>query len=395
MIVIISLFLFLHQIKTMLGRIAKEAVLLLEDGKIYRGKSLGCIGTSSGELCFNTGMTGYQEIFTDPSYFGQIVITTVPHVGNYGVVQKEVESGRVQINGLVCKEFSDYFSRQSAEGSLQQYFEQAGIIGICEIDTRELVRHIRDKGAMNAIISSEQITLEELQQKLRETPSMDGLELASRVSTTSEYGLEATQQMFRVAILDLGVKKNILNNFTQRGCECRIFPFDTSFEEMEKWEPDGYFISNGPGDPAATIQAVENVSKMLDQEKPLFGICMGHQILAQANGIATYKMHNGHRGLNHPVKNLLTGKCEITSQNHGFAVDTDQVKNNPKVEITHINLNDGTVEGIRVKNKPAFSVQYHPESSPGPHDSGYLFDEFIELLKQRKAAAASVSTDQA
>jgi carbamoyl-phosphate synthase small subunit len=239
---------------------------------------------------------------------------------------------------------------------------------------------------MNAIISSEQITLEELQQKLRETPSMDGLELASRVSTTSEYGLEATQQMFRVAILDLGVKKNILNNFTQRGCECRIFPFDTSFEEMEKWEPDGYFISNGPGDPAATIQAVENVSKMLDQEKPLFGICMGHQILAQANGIATYKMHNGHRGLNHPVKNLLTGKCEITSQNHGFAVDTDQVKNNPKVEITHINLNDGTVEGIRVKNKPAFSVQYHPESSPGPHDSGYLFDEFIAMLPKKETS---------
>lgn len=368
-------------------RITKEAILLLEDGKIYRGKSLGKIGTSSGELCFNTGMTGYQEIFTDPSYYGQIIITTVPHVGNYGVVNKEVESGAVQIKGLVCKEFSDYFSRNSAEGSLQEYFEQANIIGICEIDTRELVRYIRDKGAMNAVISSDEADIAILEQKLKETPSMDGLELASKVSTTAEYHLDTPQKTFKVAILDLGVKKNILNNFTQRGCECRVFPFDTSFEEMEKWEPDGYFISNGPGDPAATTQAVENVTKMLDQDKPLFGICMGHQILAQANGISTYKMHNGHRGLNHPVKNLLTGRCEITSQNHGFAVDADQVKNNLKVEITHINLNDGTIEGIRVKNKPAFSVQYHPESSPGPHDSAYLFDEFIALLKKNKSQA--------
>ena len=366
-------------------RISKDAILLLEDGKIYRGKSLGRIGTNSGELCFNTGMTGYQEIFTDPSYFGQIVITTVPHVGNYGVVQKEVESGQVQIKGLVCKEFSEYFSRKSAEGSLQEYFETANIIGICEIDTRELVRHIRDKGVMNAIISSDEADIAVLQQKLDATPSMAGLELASKVSTTEVYELDSPQRQYKVAILDLGVKKNILNNFTQRDCECKVFPFDTSFEEMEKWEPDGYFISNGPGDPAATTQAVENVKKMLEEDKPLFGICMGHQILAQANGISTYKMHNGHRGLNHPVKNLITGKCEVTSQNHGFAVDGEQVRNNSKVEITHINLNDGTVEGIRVKNKSAFSVQYHPESSPGPHDSAYLFDEFIQMIKQRKA----------
>jgi len=363
----------------------KEAILLLEDGKMYRGKSLGKIGTSSGELCFNTGMTGYQEIFTDPSYYGQIIVTTTPHVGNYGVVGKEVESEQVQIKGLVCKEFSEYFSRTSAEGSLQAYFEKANIIGICEIDTRELVRYIRDKGAMNAIISSDETDLAVLAQKLKATPSMYGLELASKVSTTSEYHLAASGSNLKVAILDLGVKKNILNNFTQRGCECRVFPFDTSYEEMEKWGPDGYFISNGPGDPAATIQAVENVSKMLEEEKPLFGICMGHQILAQANGIATYKMHNGHRGLNHPVKNLITGKCEITSQNHGFAVDAEQVKNSDKVEITHINLNDGTIEGIRVKDKPAFSVQYHPESSPGPHDSAYLFDEFIQMLEKNKA----------
>jgi len=267
---------------------------------------------------------------------------------------------------------------------LQGYFEKAGIVGICELDTRELVRHIRDKGAMNAIISSETQDIEVLQQKLQATPSMDGLELASKVSTKEEYTLATGEKTYKVAILDLGVKKNILNNFTQRGCECKVFPFDTSYEEMENWGPDGYFISNGPGDPAATTVAIQNVTKMLEQDKPLFGICMGHQILAEANGISTYKMHNGHRGLNHPVKNLLTGKCEVTSQNHGFAVDADQVKNSEKVEITHINLNDGTIEGIRVKGKKAFSVQYHPESSPGPHDSAYLFDEFVSMLPPKQ-----------
>ncbi|PIQ22628.1 MAG: carbamoyl phosphate synthase small subunit [Cytophagales bacterium CG18_big_fil_WC_8_21_14_2_50_42_9] len=365
-----------------------EAILLLADGKIYRGKSLGKVGTSSGELCFNTGMTGYQEIFTDPSYFGQVIITTVPHIGNYGIVSKEVESEQVQIKGLVCKEFSEYFSRKSAEDSLQAYFERAGIVGICEIDTRELVRHIRDKGAMNAIISSETLDIAVLQQKLQATPVMDGLELASQVSTKEEYTLEAAREKpYKVAILDLGVKKNILNNFTQRGCECKVFPFDTSYEEMQKWGPDGYFISNGPGDPSATTKAIENVSKILEEDKPLFGICMGHQILAEANGISTYKMHNGHRGLNHPVKNLITGKCEVTSQNHGFVVDADQVKNSDKVEITHINLNDGTIEGIRVKGKKAFSVQYHPESSPGPHDSAYLFDEFVSMLPPKEGPA--------
>ncbi|QMU30246.1 glutamine-hydrolyzing carbamoyl-phosphate synthase small subunit [Adhaeribacter radiodurans] len=360
---------------------AVDAILLLADGTQWKGKSLGCIGTNSGELCFNTGMTGYQEIFTDPSYYGQIVITTVSHVGNYGVLNQEVESKQIQIKGLVCKEFSEFFSRRSAEGSLQEYFEKAGVVGICEIDTRELVRHIRHKGAMNAIISSEIMDIERLQQKLGETPSMDGLELASQVSTRDEYVMKPENPEFRVAILDLGVKKNIIQNLVSRGCECKVFPFDTSFDEMEEWKPDGYFISNGPGDPAATTQAVESVNRILERDKPLFGICMGHQVLAQANGIATYKMHNGHRGLNHPVKNLITGKCEITSQNHGFAVDGEAIKNNDQVEITHINLNDGTIEGIRIKGKKAFSVQYHPESSPGPHDSNYLFDNFIELLK--------------
>jgi carbamoyl-phosphate synthase small subunit len=361
-----------------------EAILLLEDGTLYRGKSLGKIGTSGGELCFNTGMTGYQEIFTDPSYFGQIVITTMPHIGNYGVMKAEVESSNIQIKGLVCKEFSQDFSRKTADSSLQDYFEQAGIVGICEIDTRELVRHIRDKGAMNAIISSETSDLAELEERLRQVPSMKGLELSSRVSTGETFEIRPENPRFKVAVLDLGIKRNILKNLVDRGCECRVFPYNTPFEEMEKWNPDGYFISNGPGDPAATKDAVASVRNMLREDKPLFGICLGHQILAEANGISTYKMHNGHRGLNHPVKNLITGKSEITSQNHGFVVDAEDVKNHPEMEVTHINLNDNTIEGFRMKTKKAFSVQYHPESSPGPHDSDYLFDQFISLLHSQE-----------
>lgn len=367
-----------------------EALLLLEDGTVYKGKSLGRIGTSGGELCFNTGMTGYQEIFTDPSYFGQMVVTTVSHVGNYGVQHQEVESGRIQISGLVCKDFSHHFSRKTAEGSLQDYFEKAGVVGICEIDTRALVRHIRDKGAMNAIVSSETTDIEELRKKLAEVPHMAGLELSSKVSTSVIYEQKPDDVKYRVAVLDLGVKQNSLKNLVARGCEVKVFPYNTPFEEMEQWNPDGYFISNGPGDPAATTIAVNSVKQILQKERPLFGICMGHQMLAQANGIATYKMHNGHRGLNHPVKNLRTGRSEITSQNHGFVVDAEQLRNHPEVEVTHINLNDNTIEGIRMKSKPAFSVQYHPESSPGPHDSEYLFDDFIALLEQVKSSKTIV-----
>jgi len=363
---------------------SSEAILLLEDGTVFTGKSLGRIGTSGGELCFNTGMTGYQEIFTDPSYYGQLVVTTFSHIGNYGVQSEEVESDKVQINGLVCKEFSHFFSRKSADGSLQDYFERAGVVGICEIDTRALVRHIRDKGAMNGIISSETLDVEELKLRLKEVPSMAGLELSSHVSTEEQYEMKPEEVKYRVAVLDLGVKRNSLNNLVARGCEVKVFPYNTPFEEMEKWNPDGYFISNGPGDPAATTVAIKSVRQILDKNRPMFGICMGHQMLAQANGIATYKMHNGHRGLNHPVKNLITGLSEITSQNHGFVVDAEQLKNHPDVEVTHINLNDNTIEGIRMKSKPAFSVQYHPESSPGPHDSTYLFDDFIKLLEQNK-----------
>lgn len=360
----------------------KEAYLLLEDGTFYKGISVGKAGTTTGEICFNTGMTGYQEIYTDPSYFGQIIVNTTTHIGNYGVLGEEQESDRVKFNGLVCKTFSDEFSRKTAEESLQQYFEEQKVVGISGVDTRALVRHIRSRGGMNAIISSEISDLEQLKAELAKVPSMKGLELSSQVSVREPYCVGNEDAKYKVAVLDLGIKKSILKNFTTRGVYCKVFPAKTSFAELQSWNPDGFFISNGPGDPAATEYAIETVREILKAEAPLFGICLGHQILAEAHNIPTYKMHHGHRGLNHPVKNLVSGRCEVTSQNHGFAVDGDAVKNDSRLEVTHINLNDKTVEGIRVKNGKAFSVQYHPESSPGPHDSHYLFDEFVNLLRK-------------
>ncbi|WP_042480489.1 glutamine-hydrolyzing carbamoyl-phosphate synthase small subunit [Solitalea canadensis] len=357
------------------------AVLLLEDGTVFHGKAAGKIGTTTGEICFNTGMTGYQEIFTDPSYYRQIMVTTNAHIGNYGISDEEVESGSVKIAGLVCKNFTSNYSRKMADESIQEYYLNENVVAICDVDTRQLVRHIRDKGAMNGIISSETLDLDELKKKLSEVPSMAGLELSSEVSTREPYFYGNPEATHRVAVLDLGVKKNILRNFDERDVYCKVFPAKTTFEEMEQWNPQGYFISNGPGDPGAMPYGVDTVKKIVAAEKPMFGICLGHQMLAQANGISTYKMKNGHRGLNHPVKNIIKNHCEVTSQNHGFAVNPDEVKASDKVEITHINLNDGTIEGIRVKGKNAFSVQYHPESSPGPHDSRYLFDDFIAMLK--------------
>lgn len=362
----------------------KEALLLLEDGTAYRGLALGHTGTTGGEICFNTGMTGYQEIYTDPSYYGQIVVNTTPHIGNYGVqLGSEEESESVKIKGMVCNTFSNVYSRHTADFSLQEYFERANIVGISNVDTRHLVRHVREKGVMNAIISTEILDETELMAELKKVPSMAGLELSTEVSTREPYyvGDEAGSK-WRVAVMDYGIKKSILKNLVERGCYCKVFPAQTFFEEVMKWNPDGFFISNGPGDPAAMAYAVETVKEMIATGKPLFGICLGHQLLAEASGISTYKMHHGHRGLNHPVKNLTTGLCEITSQNHGFAVNPDEILNHPDVEVTHINLNDKTIEGIRRKDKPAFSVQYHPEAAPGPHDSRYLFDEFAKLLTE-------------
>ncbi|MES2795049.1 MAG: glutamine-hydrolyzing carbamoyl-phosphate synthase small subunit [Bacteroidota bacterium] len=359
----------------------KEALLLLEDGTLFKGYALGKIGTHGGEICFNTGMTGYQEIYTDPSYFGQVVVNTTSHIGNYGVLPPaEEESNSVKISGMVCNEFSQIHSRALAEESLQDYFEKANIVGIYGVDTRQIVRHIRSKGAMNCIISSEILEVDKLQTELEKVPQMEGLELSSVVSTKEPYFVGDPNAKWKVAAIDFGIKKSILSNLVDRDCYCQVFPAKTSFSEMEKWQPNGYFISNGPGDPSVMPYAVETVQEILASERPLFGICLGHQLLAQASGVATYKMHHGHRGLNHPVKNLITGKSEITSQNHGFAVNEEQVKSNELLEITHLNLNDNTIEGIKRKDKKAFSVQHHPEASPGPHDSRYLFDSFVGMF---------------
>jgi carbamoyl-phosphate synthase small subunit len=360
----------------------KKAFILLADGTIFHGKSVGIEGTTYGEVCFNTGMTGYQEIFTDPSYFGQIMVATNAHIGNYGVSDEDVESDSIKISGLVCKNFSYAFSREAASGSLLEYFEKHQLIAISDVDTRALVSYIRDHGAQNAVICTDNSSLDVLKDKLAAVPSMKGLELASKVSTKEPYFYGNENATYKISALDLGIKKNILRNLAQRDCYIKVFPFNASFEEMVAFQPDGYFLSNGPGDPEPLIGAQDIARKILEVNKPLFGICLGHQVIGLANGIPTYKMFNGHRGINHPIKNLLTGKGEITSQNHGFAVEKDALLSHSDFEITHEHLNDGTVAGMRMKSKNCFSVQYHPEASPGPHDASYLFDQFIDNIKK-------------
>ncbi len=359
----------------------KQAILLLADGTTLTGKAFGKIGTSTGEICFNTGMTGYQEVFTDPSYYGQILIMNAVHVGNYGVKPEDVESNSVKVKGVIGCNLEERYSRKLSDKSLQEYFEEQNVVAIDRVDTRALVSHVRNFGAMNCVISSEITDIHELQNVLNLVPDMNGLELASQVSTTEEYTLGNPASACRVAVLDFGIKKNILNCLVDRGAYVKVFPAKTNFETLEAFEPHGYFISNGPGDPSPMAYAVQTVKNILNTNKPFFGICLGHQLLALANDIPTFKMHHGHRGLNHPVKNIITGKCEITTQNHGFGVQPDAVKANPNIEITHVNLNDNSIEGIRLKNKKAFSVQYHPEATPGPHDSRYLFDDFIGMMQ--------------
>jgi carbamoyl-phosphate synthase small subunit len=358
------------------------AVLLLQDGTIFHGKAAGAIGTTTGEICFNTGMTGYQEIFTDPSYFGQILTAAAVHIGNYGIKDDEVESDSIKIAGLVCKKFSETFSRSAAQRSIKDYFIEQNIVGICEVDTRAIVRHVRNHGAMNAIISSDNLDIESLKAQLAKVPSMDGLELSSHVTTKEAYTVGDPNASFKVALVDFGVKKNIVRCLAERGCLVKVFPMTTPIAEMLAWNPDGFMLSNGPGDPSAMPNEIATVKAIIDSGNPVFGICLGHQLISLAFGLSTYKMHNGHRGINHPVKNLLTGKCEITSQNHGFAVRAEDVNNNPDIEVTHVNLNDNTIEGIRHKVKNVFCVQYHPESTPGPLDSRYLFDNFISLMEK-------------
>ena len=357
-----------------------KAILILEDGTILYGYAFGKKGIATGEICFNTGMTGYQEVFTDPSYYGQVLIMNNVHIGNYGVKKEDVESNHVKVKAVIGRNLEEKFSRFLADDSLQGYFEKQEVIAMDGIDTRALVAHIRTKGAMNCIISSAETDIDLLKAQLKEIPSMHGLELASVVSTPASYTTGNENSTTRIAVLDLGIKKNILNCLTERDTFIKVFNAKTSFEEMQEFNPSGYFISNGPGDPAPMDYAIKTVINILNAGIPLFGICLGHQLLALANDIPTFKMHHGHRGLNHPVKNMVTGKSEITTQNHGFGIDPEAVNANSNIEVTHVNLNDNSIEGIKIKNKKAFSVQYHPEGTPGPHDSRYLFDDFISMI---------------
>ena len=362
----------------------KPAVLLLEDGTVFDGTAIGKTGTTAGEIAFNTGMTGYQEVFTDPSYYGQILIMNTAHIGNYGVHEEEIESDGIKVAGMVIKKFSDGYSRPSGSKSLQDYMLENEKVGIADVDTRALVRHIRNAGAMNCIISSEQLDIDILKGKLKDVPSMAGLELSSKVTTSSIYDIEPENKVYKVALVDFGVKKNIIRCLAERGCHVRVFPMNISVEEMESFNPDGYMLSNGPGDPSAMPASVELVKNIVALNKPIFGICLGHQILSLSQGLKTEKMFNGHRGINHPIKNLITGRGEVTSQNHGFVVSKDSVSDNDEIEMTHIHLNEDTLAGIAFKSKPMFSVQYHPEASAGPHDSRYLFDQFIDNMKKNK-----------
>ncbi|MBK7884217.1 MAG: glutamine-hydrolyzing carbamoyl-phosphate synthase small subunit [Chitinophagaceae bacterium] len=365
----------------MLNTSFSNAYLILQDGSVFTGTAFGKIGTTTGEICFNTGMTGYQEVFTDPSYYGQILIMNNVHVGNYGTSALDVESTGVKVKGIIGRNLEEKYSRQLAQDSLQDYFIHNNLVAINGIDTRALVTHIRTHGAMNCIISSEGHSIEYLQKQLKEVPSMNGLEFASAVSTGTPYCIGSESSDLRIAVLDFGIKKNILNCLVERGAYVKVFNAKATIDELNTFNPKGYFVSNGPGDPQPMTYAVNTVKQILAANKPLFGICLGHQLLALANDIPTFKMSHGHRGLNHPVKNIITGKSEITTQNHGFGINANAVAANADIEITHVNLNDNSIEGIRIKNKPVFSVQYHPESTPGPHDSRYLFDEFINLIK--------------
>ena len=359
----------------------KKAVIVLEDGTVFEGNAIGKIGITTGEIAFNTGMTGYQEVFTDPSYFGQLLIMTSPHIGNYGVHDKEVESDNINISGLITKKFSEIYSRSSASGSLQDLLVKNETVGISDVDTRSLVRHIRSKGAMNAVISSDELDISKLKEILLSVPSMSGLELSSKVSTKLPFESKSEDSKFRVSLLDLGVKNNIVRCLVERGCHVKVFPLNSNIEELLSFNPDGFMLSNGPGDPSAMPQTIDLVSEIVKTNKPVFGICLGHQVLALSQGLKTEKMFNGHRGINHPILNLKTGKGEVTSQNHGFVISKNSLSNNKNISVTHKHLNDDTIAGIEIEGKPVFSVQYHPEASAGPHDSRYLFDQFVDNMR--------------
>jgi len=367
------------------------AKLALADGNVFTGQSFGAEGETAGEVVFNTSMIGYQEILTDPSYCGQIVTMTYPHIGNYGINPDDIESAKPQVAGFVVREYSKFYSNYRATESLGDYLKRNNIIGIEGIDTRRLTRIIRTVGAMNAVISTTDENDSSLVKKARDFPSMAGLDLAKVVTTKSPYSFSAngkSENKFKVVAYDYGIKTNILRKLYERGCDVRIVPASFPAEDVISQKPDGIFLSNGPGDPAAVTYAIENVKKLIGRI-PIFGICLGHQIIALAAGAKTFKMKFGHRGANHPVKNMLNGTVEVTSHNHGFAVDPASLPS--AYEVTHVDLNDNILEGYRHKSLPLFCVQYHPEASPGPHDSDYLFDGFMKMMETRQPVDAGAA----
>jgi carbamoyl-phosphate synthase small subunit len=367
----------------------QPAKIALADGTVVTGSAIGHRGVTGGELCFNTSMTGYQEIMTDPSYFGQIMMMTYPHIGNYGAMDIDMEANEPMISGFVVRSFTRNYSNPQADESLERFMKRHELVGIADVDTRALVRHIRDKGVMNAVISSAELDDAALIEKAKNWPSMDGLELASKVTIDDAYDFAVADEGPRIAVYDFGVKQNILRTFRDKGCSVRVFPADASLEEVMAWNPDGLFFSNGPGDPRAMPRAIDTVADGIGTGLPIFGICLGHQLMALAQGLDVYKMYVGHRGANHPVKNLDTGTVEVTTQNHGFAVADDSI-DEAVARITHVNLNDDTVEGLQFKQFAGMSLQYHPEASPGPHDSFYLFDDFLDLVAEQRGVRSPV-----
>lgn len=366
--------------------LANPARLVLSDGTCFTGRSVGFSGTTFGELCFNTGMTGYQEVFTDPSYKGQIMVMTTAHIGNYGFKWDEQESDGVKISGLIVRNMSRSWSRKRGDGGVTDYLKEQRCVALADVDTRALVRHIRSRGSMNAVMSDESYSIEELYLQLNKVPVMQGLDLSGQVGTTETYVYGSHDRATwtkTIVVVDYGAKTNILRQLDEKGFHVVVVSSRSLVSEILQHQPDGILLSNGPGDPAAMSHQIEVIRALIQLDLPVMGICLGHQLLALALGVGTYKMHHGHRGINQPVLNILNGRSEITSQNHGFGVDADGIKSNPELQITHINLNDQTIEGFRHRTKPLFSVQHHPEACPGPHDSRYLFDEFARLIGSR------------
>ena len=383
-----------------------NAILALEDGTWYQGKSVGAQGMATGEVVFNTSMTGYQEILTDPSYVGQIVTMTCPQIGNYGVAEADVESLLPQVSGFVMREESPIASNWRASGTLGAYLDSNGIVAISDIDTRALTRRLRTAGVMRGVIGTGPVAPEALVSQAQLLPKMEGSDLVSSVTCDEPFDWVQDsdpvaggfitrpdydrRRKLRVAAYDFGMKRNILRRLTNYGCEVRVFPATTPATELLAMKPDGIFFSNGPGDPAPLVYAVDNARVVMDQDIPVFGICLGHQILGLAMGAKTYKLKFGHRGGNHPVKNLTTEQVEITSQIHGFAIDPDSVPDG--IQVTHINLYDGTIEGLKCNDRPVSCVQYHPEASPGPHDADYLFANFIDVMESRIGSVPAQTT---